>query len=74
MKVKVRTPVVLAPQLLDCLAMAEPREEQRELKMQAASPELALTEESAPTCLALVSWRPLALAVEEELVAELVPD
>ena len=74
MKVKVRTPVVLAPQLLDYLAVAEPREEQLELKMQAASLELALTVESGPVFLALVSWRPLALAVEEELVAELVPN
>ena len=74
MKVKVGTPVVLTPQLLDCLAVAEPREEQRELKMQAASLELTLTEESAPTLLALVSCRPLALVMEEELVAELEPD
>ena len=45
MKVKERTPVVLAPQLLDCLAVAEPRKEQREAKIRAASLELALTEE-----------------------------
>ena len=65
MQARVRTPGALSRGHLDCLAMEEVEEEQ------AASLQLDLTQIWSPNFLALVTCGPLALAVEEELVAEL---
>ena len=71
MKERVRTPGALSRGHLDCLAMEEVEEEQQDEKVQAASLQLDLTLICSPNFLAMVTCGPLALAVEEELVAEL---
>ena len=65
MQARVRTLGAQSRGHLDCLAMEEVEEEQ------AASLQLDLTQILSPNFLALVTCGPLALAVEEELVAEL---
>ena len=71
MKERVRTPGALSRGHLDCLAMEEVEEEQQDEEEQAASLQLDLTQICSPNFLAMVTCGPLALAVEEELVAEL---